>query len=219
MNYVGSKNVAIGQIATLLALLFAGPMAEAQERMVIEGDTLIFDTSMMWDVVDEPTAIVYADAALFAELVMDYPNVKNVVVSGVGGDAFAAYEIARKIVKFDLNVVARGDCNSACVVLFLGGTNRSLEHGARLGFHRGTTDAMNHQEFYEAQKQEMGWKDEFSYASWVYEEAQVEARKFIEYLLQRGVEPEFALKVLTYSSDDMWYPTEKEMREAGVLTE
>jgi hypothetical protein len=219
MNYVGSKNVAIGQMVTLFALLFAGPMAEAQERMVVEGDTLIFDTSMMWDVLDEPTSIVYADATLFAELVMDYPNVKNVVVSGVGGDAFAAYEIARKIVKFDLNVVARGDCNSACVVLFLGGTNRSLEHGARLGFHRGTTDAMNHQEFYEAQKQEMGWKDEFSYVSWVYEEAQVDACKFIEYLLQRGVEPEFALKVLTYSSDDMWYPSEDEMRLARVLRE
>ena len=219
MNYVGSKNVAIGQIATLLALLFYGPMAEAQERMAIEGDTLIFDTSMMWEVLDEPTTIIYSDATLFAELVMEYPNVKNVVVSGVGGDAFAAYEMARKIADFDLNVMARGDCNSACVVVFLGSGNRSLEDGARLGFHRGTTDAMNHQEFYEAQKQEMGWKDEFSYASWVYEEAQVDARKFIEYLLQRGVEPEFALKVLTYSSDDMWHPTEKEMREAGVLTE
>jgi hypothetical protein len=76
---------------------------------------------------------------------------------------------------------------------------------------------MNHQEFYEAQKEEMGWKDEFSYASWVHEEAQSDARNFIEYLLQRGVEPEFALKVLTYSSDDMWYPSEEEMRLAKVL--
>lgn len=218
MNYVGAENMGIWQIGTLLALLFAGPMAEAQERMVVEGDTLIFDTGMMRDVFDEPTEIVRADATLFSELVMDYPNVKNVVVSGVGGNAFAAYEIARKIAQFDLNVVARGDCDSSCVVIFLGSTNRSLEHGARLGFHRGTTDAINHQGHYDAQKQEMGWKDEFSYVSWVHEEAQVDARKFIEYLFQRGVKPEFALKVLTYSSDDMWYPTEKEMREAGVLT-
>jgi hypothetical protein len=92
-----------------------------------------------------------------------------------------------------------------------------LEHGARLGFHRGTTDAINHREHYEAQKEEMGWKDEFSYASWVHEEAQSDARNFIEYLLQRGVEPEFALKVLTYSSDDKWYPSEEEMRLAKVL--
>jgi hypothetical protein len=39
----------------------------------------------------------------------------------------------------------------------------------------------------------------------------------MEYLSQRGVEPDFALKVLTYSSDDMWYPSEDEMRLARVL--
>jgi hypothetical protein len=219
MSYVGATNVGIWHITTLLALLLVGPMAEAQERMVIDGDTLIFDTGMMWTVLDEPTEIVHEDATLFAELVMDYPNVKNVVVSGVGGDIFAAYEMASKVADFDLNVVARGDCNSACVVIFLGGNSRTLEHGARLGFHRGTTDAINHQDFYEAQKEEMGWADEFSYASWVYEEAQVDARNFVEYLFQRGVEPEFALKVLTYSSDDMWYPGEDEMRAAGVIRE
>jgi hypothetical protein len=217
MNRVGATNVGIWHITTLLALLLAGPMAEAQERMAIEGDTLIFDTSMMWDVLDQPTEIVRADATLFADLIMDYPQVKNVVISGVGGNAFAAYEIARKIAQFDLNVVARGDCESACVVIFLGGNNRALEHGARLGFHRGTTDVINHREHYEAQKEEMGWKDEFSYASWVYEEAQVDAHRFMEYLSQRGVEPDFALKVLTYSSDDMWYPSEDEMRLARVL--
>jgi hypothetical protein len=37
-------------------------------------------------------------------------------------------------------------------------------------------------------------------------------------MLRRGVTPDFALRSLTYSSMDMWYPSEKEILEAGVLT-
>lgn len=63
----------------------------------------------------------------------------------------------------------------------------------------------------------MGWKDEFAYARWTYEDGQIIARDFIEYLIQRGVSVDFALRTLTPSGDDMWYPTEQELTSAGVI--
>ena len=64
----------------------------------------------------------------------------------------------------------------------------------------------------------MGWKDEFAYARWTYEDGQIIARDFIEYLIQRGVSVDFALRTLMHSGDDMWYPSTQELAEAGVIT-
>lgn len=37
-------------------------------------------------------------------------------------------------------------------------------------------------------------------------------------MLRRGVTPDFALRSLTYSSMDMWYASQQELLDAGVLT-
>jgi hypothetical protein len=71
---------------------------------------------------------------------------------------------------------------------------------------------------YSRLKDEQGWSDEFAFASHIFERGEIAARDYIAFLLRRGVTPEFALRSLTHSSMDMWYPSEKEMLEAGVLT-
>jgi len=38
-------------------------------------------------------------------------------------------------------------------------------------------------------------------------------------LIQRGVSVDFALRTLTPSGDDMWYPSQEELLEAGVVIE
>jgi hypothetical protein len=190
----------------------------AQDRMTVDGNTLIFDTSALSSDADS-NAILRSDANLFGDLIMNNPSVDTIIVSGDGGSLYASYEMARTIMTFDLNVVARGDCESGCAVVFLGGKTRTLEEGARLGFHRSSTEADNHKRHYEEQKEKAGWKDEFAYARWAYEDGQIIARDFIEYLIQRGVAVDFALRTLTPSGDDMWYPSTDELSEAGVLTE
>lgn len=61
-------------------------------------------------------------------------------------------------------------------------------------------------------------ENEFAYARWPYEDGQIIARDFIEYLIQRGVSVDFALRTLMHSGDDMWYPSTQELAEAGVIT-
>jgi hypothetical protein len=206
-------------IAFLMGCTFWVPMAGARDRMTIEGNTLIFDTNAVWAATDDSPSIIGSDANLFGDLLMNNPNVDTVIISGSGGNMYASYEMARKLSQFDLTVFARNDCESACSLVFLGGKIRKLEKGARLGFHRSATSAQNHKENYAALKESLGWADEFAYARWAYEDGQIVARKYIEYLMQRGIKAEFALRVMAYSTQDMWYPTENEMREAGVLTE
>lgn len=209
----------LGAIAVLLAWAFWLPMAEAKDRMSVEGNTLTFDTDVVWATADSPSSITVSDANILGDLLMNNPIVDTVIISGAGDGLYASYEIARKLSQFDITVMARSDCESGCSLMFLGGKVRKLEKGARLGFRRTATDASSHKEHYAAEKDGKGWADEFAYARWVYEDGQIDAREYIDYLLQRGVKAEFAVRVLTYSSDDMWYPTETEMREAGVLTE
>lgn len=209
----------LGAIAVLLAWAFWLPMAEAKDRMTVEGNTLTFDTDVVWATADSPSSITVSDANILGDLLMNNPIVDTVIISGAGDGLYASYEMARKLSQFDITVMARSDCESGCSLMFLGGKVRKLEKGARLGFRRTATDASSHKEHYAAEKDGKGWADEFAYARWVYEDGQIDAREYIDYLLQRGVKAEFAVRVLTYSSDDMWYPTETEMREAGVLTE
>jgi hypothetical protein len=41
----------------------------------------------------------------------------------------------------------------------------------------------------------------------------------LKLLLERGVDPDFAIKTISAESDEMWYPRRKELIEANVITE
>lgn len=207
------------QLAALSFTVFAslGVCAIAGERMIVESHTLIFDTDALSSASNSTPTIIYEDVNLFGDLLMNHPEVDTVIVSGGGGSNTAAYDIAHKIIEFGLNTIARNNCSSACTLLFLAGSERKLEKGARLGFHRSTNSAADHREFYERTKEDAGWVDEFGYAKKAHEDGQVAARDFIAYAVGRGVSLEFALEALTYSPNDMWYPDQDIMLEAGVI--
>jgi hypothetical protein len=109
----------------------------------------------------------------------------------------------------------RGDWHGRVV---LGGVERSMQPGASIGFHRMSNAASDLRATYSRLKDEQGWSDEFAFASHIFERGEIAARDHIAFLLRRGVTPDFALRSLTYSSMDVWYPSKKEMLEAGVLT-
>ena len=153
-----------------------------------------------------------------ADLLMEHPTVDTVVVSGDGGLSWPAHEMAAKIEAFGLNTIAQHTCVSACTTILMGGVQRSIQPGASIGFHRMSNAASDLKATYSRLKDEQGWSDEFAFASHMFERGEIAARDHIAFLLRRGVTPEFALTSLTYSSMDMWYPSEGEMLEAGVLT-
>lgn len=199
--------------------VFSASCALAADRMTVEGNTLIFNTDDVSAAANTMPAIIYEDVNLFGDLLMEHPEVDTVIVSGAGGSNTPAYDIAHKITDFGLATIARNNCSSACTLLFLAGSDRRLEKGARLGFHRITTSAEGHKDFYETNKADRGWIDEFAYAKYSHEDGQVGARVFIAYLVGRGVSLDFALEALTYSPSDMWYPSEEEIIKANILNE
>ena len=110
-------------------------------------------------------------------------------------------------------------CESACVTIFLAGTRRSLALGGKIGFHKGYWEAESIKEYYESEKDYYEWSNPFDMASWLYEDTQAEVFSDFEYLLERGIEPKFAIQTLRAESDGMWYPRRKELKAAGVLVE
>jgi hypothetical protein len=202
----------------LWALLGVAGGASATERMVVERNLLIYDLSESSGLPEEDRMILPDDHVRLAELLMENPEVDTIVVSGDGGFSWPAYEMANKIESFSLHTVARHTCASACTTILLGGAERSMQPGASIGFHRMSNAASDLRATYSRLKDEQGWSDEFAFASYIFERGEIAARDYIAFLLRRGVTPDFALRSLTFSSSDMWFPSEAEMLEAGVLT-
>ena len=205
----GTAMIALAEIAT---------QASAGDRMVVQDFYLIYDLSESSGIPKPDRTILPEDHILLATLLMEHPAVDTIVLSGDGGLNWPAEEMARKIEAFGLNTIAKNVCASACATILLAGRERSMQAGARVGFHRASNDADYLRELYIETKEQRGWIDEFAFATHVFERAQISARNQIEYMIRRGVSADFALRTLTYGSMDMWFPTEAELLESGVLT-
>jgi hypothetical protein len=81
--------------------------------MLVEGDTLIFNTDAFSASETQLSHITYDDDNLFGDMIMHHPDVTTVVIQGGGGSTKAADGIARKIMEFGLDTVARNRCASA----------------------------------------------------------------------------------------------------------
>lgn len=64
-------------------------------------------------------------------------QVDNIVLRGPGGNLDAAFEMADFILAHQIStaIPRNTDCASACSLIFLAGATRTMEEGARLGFH------------------------------------------------------------------------------------
>jgi hypothetical protein len=64
-----------------------------------------------------------------------------------------------------------------------------------------------------------GWDDEFDFAEWAYSDAVNDVVVELRFMLERGVDPGFAIRTLDAIPDGMWFPSRTEMEAAGVLRE
>lgn len=187
------------------------------ERMIVDGDTLTFNTDAFRDSETQSARITYEDDNLFGDMIMNFPEVTTVVVQGGGGNSKAGMGIARKIMEFGLDTVARNRCASSCSTIFLAGRNRELAKGGLLCFHRAWSTSADLRSVYLSGKKTDDWLDEFEFAEDVFDNGQIATRDYIEFLVLRGVSLEFALKTLAYSANDSWCPSREELEEGGVL--
>ena len=122
------------------------------------------------------------------------PKIREVVLAGPGGRMGAGFEIGRLIRGRRLATRVETGCASACTIAFLGGVDRSIAPGARLGFHRASFPGMNADDMFEANR---------------------DMKRYLT--MSAGIAPDFAQRVLDTPGDSIWVPTPEELLAARVI--
>lgn len=122
------------------------------------------------------------------------PKVREVVLSGPGGRMGAGFEISRMIRSRRLATRVETGCASACTIAFLGGVDRSIAPGAKLGFHQASFPGMSADDMFEANR---------------------DMKRFLT--MSAGIAPDFAQRVLDTPGDSIWVPTPEELLAARVI--
>lgn len=185
-------------------------------KFAIDGDVLRYNTSLA--ATEEWQEIIPEDLDFFEKVLGENPDIKAVYLTSWGGDVETSYEIADLIIDYELDTHAVDICFSGCATLLLGGKERTLERGSKIGFHRSWWDVDALEYYYEENRESEGWDSVFDFAAWVHEDAQEEIYRDFEFLLERGGDPLFSIKTLKADSDDGWYPRRKELVDANFLT-
>ena len=206
---------AVAALACLGAL--SSPLAAGEARLQVVGDRLIYDTQV--EVEGELREIEDNDVELIRDLLRDNPGIRVLELNSTGGGYFAALDIATLAIDFALDTHVVDICESACVTIFLGGAQRTMAKGAKLGFHQLTWDSEAAQGFYEENRERRDWSTPFEFVEWVYEDTQTETYNRLTYMVGRGVDATFAIQTIRRPDTGMWYPYRPLLLAAGVLTE
>ena len=119
----------------------------ANEKFLIDGDTLIYDT---FKVSDETQAeINWEDSDVLLQILSENPNIKTLQLNSLGGLIDPAVYMSDIIIDFELNTHVVGECSSSCAILFIAGEKRTIQRGSWLGFHQGSWDKDSIKEHYE----------------------------------------------------------------------
>lgn len=211
-------------------LLLAATSASAQTRFTLDGNVLIYNTAYPVDatLIDPASGMTADDTvgdmayedidALRSILARHEDRLDTLRLTSDGGYIEAAYEMAAIIADYGLKTEVTGECASACAILFVAGTERHMNKGGRVGLHPASWGSAAIRGYYEDWREDSGWKDEFAFAEWVYDEGQRDANKLITHLVTHGVSADFAIRVISQGMGTMWYPSRKEMEAAGFLT-
>ena len=199
----------------LTAILLACSSWLSASPFRIDGENIYYDTTNT----EDDDGIAYGHEEELLDLLKKNKGIKTIHLNSGGGMIEPSQDMSAIIIDAKLDTHVEFKCASACVTMFLGGLNRTLDLGGKLGFHKSYWEADSIKEYYESQKEDEKWESPFEFASWLYEDTQAELFIEFEYLLERGVSPSFAIDTLKAGADGMWYPRRKQLLEAGVLTE
>lgn len=120
------------------------------------------------------------------------PGITTVVLNSPGGHISVGTRLYDLFRAHGVNTVADELCGSACTIAFIGGNERVLNKGARLGFHSTGGSGQN---LVDAGNQ-----------------------KLIATFREFGASDAFVDRILETSPDDVWYPDRKELLASKVVT-
>ena len=121
-------------------------------------------------------------------------GIQTVVLAGPGGRQGVAHALYRMFRERKLATRVDDFCLSACTIAFLGGVDRSISPGGRLGFHSSWFPGMSASDLFEDNR---------------------DSRRFLIEVAK--VTPQFADRVFAVPAEDMWYPTPQELLAARVI--
>ena len=197
----------------------AGAFAEstAEQRFSIDGDRLTFDTTVEVD--GKELDIRYSEVDGLRDLLRKTAGIKVLEINSTGGGHYPSVDLAAVVIDFELDTHVKGTCESSCVTVFLGGTKRTMAKGARMGFHQLSWNAGAVEDYYNKHRKRRGWETPFDFAEWMYEDTQTESDTRLNYMVQRGVDAQFAIQTMRKPDTSMWFPYRAVLLAAGVLTE
>jgi hypothetical protein len=136
----------------------------------------------------------FGSEALVERALQQNPGIRTVVLAGPGGRAQVGFDLYRMFRARGLATRVDGDCASACTFAFLGGVDRSLSPGGRLGFHRASFPGMSDSDMHASNR---------------------DLRRFL--IEGAKVTPAFADRVFATPPDEIWVPTPQELLAGRVI--
>ncbi|AZV78861.1 hypothetical protein EBB79_13940 [Parasedimentitalea marina] len=130
-------------------------------------------------------------------LMAENPQLDTVILTSIGGHIYEARGFANLIRAKGLNTTVKGDCSSACTLVFAAGTQRGLSPGARLGFH--------------------SYALEFGPAL-LNLDLKKEQDKDRAFFRSQGINESFLIQMFDEPSTGLWYPSRAEAQQVGLLT-
>ncbi|MGI9395232.1 MAG: hypothetical protein ACR2OY_11345 [Boseongicola sp.] len=127
-----------------------------------------------------------------------YPGVDQIILASTGGNIYEARGLANVIRQNALDTLVVDECSSACTTVFIGGANRHLAPGGKLGFHQYRIDA--------------------DYAVLNADPLREQSRDRAAFS-QSGVALWFLDKMFDSEASEMWYPEQSELIDANVVTD
>ncbi|WP_323778159.1 hypothetical protein [Leisingera sp.] len=201
-----------------LVLASAAAAKEAlPQKFSLQGRTLVYDTEREAD--EELAEITEQDIGRLQEILKKNPEITELQLNSVGGSIFAGEEIAGLVLDYGLDTSVDGECISACVDVFLAGSRRRMTIGSKIGFHQRSWSAAEVHKYYRSERKAQRWATPFEFGSWIYLDTQQEIFDHLSYMVERGVDPGFAIETLRTDPNGEWYPSRLRLIAAGVLRE
>ena len=201
----------------LTTLIFFYQKIYANEKFEISGTVLIYDTENVINY--DNIGITEGDYEYLRETLAENTSIKTLQLNSIGGLIETAFAMSDLIIDYELDTYVKGECASACTTLLVSGENRIVERGSKVGFHQSSWSADSMRDWYEYNKAYEGWDNVFEFTEWLYKDTQESFYREMQFLIERNVDPLFAIKTLKAESDDMWYPRRKELISSGFITE
>ncbi|AUQ75478.1 ATP-dependent Clp protease proteolytic subunit [Phaeobacter piscinae] len=223
------QRLALWGLACVLAASLMPHAAQARQtlppKFKIDGTTLIYDTdNLVAQEIDgtqhaETGEISDDDIEPFRDILDANPAITRLQLNSGGGSVYAGESIADIVQDHALDTWVVGECISACVDIFLAGNRRQMTLGSKIGFHQRDWAPKAVQSYYRLWRKDENWATPFEFGTWIYRDTQSEVFRHLKYMMQRGVDPAFAIETLKTNPEDVWYPTRLRLMAAGVLRE